>query len=89
VVERRRLLGAYLHGTRIGAGRAIEGGDAALAQDLAMHVAASNPQYVSAADVPADVLAKEREIETEKALGTRASLPTSSPRWSRVACASP
>ncbi|MFM2110477.1 MAG: hypothetical protein RLZZ372_1401 [Pseudomonadota bacterium] len=62
------FLGAYRHGTRIGAMVAIEGGSAELAHDLAMHVAASNPDYLSAADVPADVVAKEREIETEKAL---------------------
>jgi len=61
-------LGAYRHGTRIGALVAIEGGDAALAHDLAMHVAATNPSFLSVADVPADVVAKEREIETEKAL---------------------
>ena len=61
-------LGAYRHGTRICALLAIEGGDAALAHDLAMHVAATNPAYLSVADVPADVVAKEREIETEKAL---------------------
>lgn len=62
------FLGAYRHGTRIGALVAIEGGSAELAHDLAMHVAASNPDYLSAADVPADLVAKEREIETEKAL---------------------
>ena len=62
------VLGAYRHGTRIGALVALEGGDSALAHDLAMHVAASNPDFLSAADVPADVMAKEREIETEKAL---------------------
>ena len=62
------FLGAYRHGTRIGAMVAIEGGSAELAHDLAMHVAASNPDYLSAADVPADVVAKERKIETEKAL---------------------
>ncbi len=62
-------LGAYVHGTRIGALVATEGGDAALAYDLAMHVAASNPRYLSAAEVPADVLAKEREILTEQAQG--------------------
>ncbi len=62
------FLGAYRHGTRIGALVAIEGGSAELAHDLAMHVAASNPDYLSAADVPAEMVAKEREIETEKAL---------------------
>ena len=47
-------LGAYVHGTRIGVLVALKGGDDELAHDLAMHVAASNPQYVSPADVPAD-----------------------------------
>ena len=61
-------LGAYRHGTRIGALVAVTGGDAALAHDLAMHVAATNPAFLSVADVPAEVVAKEREIETAKAL---------------------
>jgi elongation factor Ts len=62
-------LGAYVHGTRIGALVAIEGGDASLAHDLAMHVAASSPRYVALADVPQEVVAKEREILTEQAQG--------------------
>ncbi|HEY6451245.1 MAG TPA: translation elongation factor Ts [Steroidobacteraceae bacterium] len=60
-------LGAYVHGVRIGALVAIEGGSAVLAHDLAMHVAASNPRYLSAAQVPAEVVAKEREILAEQA----------------------
>ena len=60
-------LGAYVHGTRIGALVGVKGGDATLAHDLAMHVAASNPRYLSQAQVPADVVAKEREILTEHA----------------------
>jgi elongation factor Ts len=40
----------------------IEGGDAQLGHDLAMHVAAINPQYLSAAEVPAEQVEKEREI---------------------------
>ena len=55
-------LAVYLHGTRIGALVAFEGGDAALGHDLAMHVAAINPQYLAAEDVPADQVEKEREI---------------------------
>jgi elongation factor Ts len=62
-------LGAYVHGTRIGALVAVKGGAASLAYDLAMHVAASNPRYLSAAQVPAEVVAKEREILTEQARG--------------------
>jgi elongation factor Ts len=60
-------LGAYAHGTRIGALVALKGGDAQLAHDLAMHVAASNPRYLSQREVPAEVMAKEREILTEQA----------------------
>ena len=62
-------LGAYVHGTRIGALTALEGGTASLAHDLAMHVAASNPRYLSAEQVPAAVVAKEREILTSQAQG--------------------
>jgi elongation factor Ts len=60
-------LGAYLHGSRIGALVAVSGGDAALAHDLAMQVAASNPRYVAFADVPADEVARERDILAERA----------------------
>ncbi|HXQ31360.1 MAG TPA: translation elongation factor Ts [Steroidobacteraceae bacterium] len=63
------VLGSYLHGTRIGALVALEGGDASLARDLAMHVAAANPQYVDAARVPPEQLAKEREILLAQAAG--------------------
>ncbi len=62
-------LGAYVHGTRIGALVAVRGGPASLAHDLAMHVAASNPRYLSAAQVPAEVVARERDILTEQAQG--------------------
>jgi len=68
-LEAAGQVGAYRHGTRIGALVALEAGEAALGHDLAMHVAAANPQYLSTNDVPADVMAKEREIETEKAKG--------------------
>ena len=60
-------LGAYVHGTRIGALVALEGGDAALAYDIAMHVAASNPQYATVDAVPADAVAKERALLVEQA----------------------
>jgi elongation factor Ts len=60
-------LGAYVHGTRIGALVALKGGSAELARDLAMHVSWSNPRYLSAAQVPAEVVAKERDILTEQA----------------------
>jgi elongation factor Ts len=56
------LLASYIHGGRIGVLVALKGGDAELARDLAMHIAASNPAYVSASDVPEEAKAKEREI---------------------------
>jgi len=67
VLEAPKLLGAYLHGTRIGALVAMKSGDEALAKDIAMHVAAINPARLSASEVPADEVAKEREIQIEQA----------------------
>ena len=61
-VHSEGALGAYIHGGRIGVVVCTVGGDTELARDLAMHVAAINPAYISADDVPADVLAKEKEI---------------------------
>jgi elongation factor Ts len=55
-------IGSYVHGVRIGTLVGMQGGDDALARDLAMHVAAANPQYVAPEDVPPATLAKEREI---------------------------
>lgn len=56
----------YVHGGRIGVLVELKGGDAELAKGIAMHVAAMNPPYVSAKDVPADFVAKEKEIELAK-----------------------
>jgi len=56
------ILGSYLHGVRIGVLVELEGGDEALAKDIAMHIAASNPTCIAEEDVPQDVLAKEKEI---------------------------
>ena len=57
---------AYVHGGRIGVLVEVKGGDAELARGLAMHIAAMNPPYVRAADVPAEFVAKEKEIELAK-----------------------
>ena len=64
-------LGTYVHGSRIGSLVALEGGDEALARDLAMHVAAVKPAYIDASEVPAAVLDKEREILTEQTKGEK------------------
>lgn len=63
-------VGIYLHGTRIGVLAAVKGGDEALAKDIAMHVAASRPVAVGPQDVPADVIAKEKEIYAAQAAGS-------------------
>ena len=55
-------IAAYLHGNRIGVLVAVQGGDEALAKDIAMHVAASKPMALGPDNVSADVIAKEKEI---------------------------
>jgi elongation factor Ts len=59
-------LAHYLHGTRIGVLVEYEGSDVA-AKDSAMHIAAMKPVALSSADVPADLVEKERRIAAEKA----------------------
>jgi len=61
------VVGGYLHGVRIGVVVEMEGGDAALAKDVAMHIAASRPLAVSAADVSPEVLEKEKAIFSAQA----------------------
>ena len=59
-------LASYLHGTRIGV--VVEyAGDAAAAKDVAMHIAAMKPVSLSSADVPAELVAKERSVAAAKA----------------------
>lgn len=55
-------LHSYRHGVRIGVVVDLVGGDESLGRDIAMHVAASNPLCLSAEQVPAETLAKEKEI---------------------------
>lgn len=60
------VLGAYGHGgangVRIGAMIELSGGDEALARDIAMQVAAMNPEYIDAKDIPAARVNSERAI---------------------------
>ena len=55
-------LGTYVHGRRIAVVVDVEGGDDAVARDVAMHVAASRPVAVGESDVPEEMLGREREI---------------------------
>jgi len=61
------VLGIYLHGGRIGVMVEIQGGDEILAKDIAMHVAASNPNCVAEDDVSAELIEKEKEIFSAQA----------------------
>lgn len=57
------VVGNYVHSNnRIGVLVALKGGDAELAKEIAMHVAAVNPQVVRGDDMPAEILEKEKEI---------------------------
>ena len=60
-------IGTYIHmGGKISSYVIIEGVDEATSKDVAMHIAALNPKYLSKTEVPEDVISKEREILTEQ-----------------------
>tara|TARA_R110001592_G_C13107234_1_gene744651 strand:- start:103 stop:963 length:861 start_codon:yes stop_codon:yes gene_type:complete len=62
------VVGQYVHSTnRIGVLVALNGGDAELAKDIAMHVAAVNPQFVQQSEVSEELIEKEKEIFTAQA----------------------
>ena len=61
-IDSANRVAAYLHGGRIGVLLEMKGGSDELARGLAMHIAAMNPPYISPDNVPADIVAKEKEI---------------------------
>ena len=65
-IDSANNVAAYVHGGRIGVLVELKGGDAELAHGIAMHIAAMNPPHVKASDVPAEFVAKEKEIELAK-----------------------
>ena len=66
-IDGNNTVGTYVHSNgKIGVLVELAGGNAELASGLAMHVAAMNPPHNKAADVPADFVAKEKEIELAK-----------------------
>ncbi len=74
------IVAAYLHGgdgvtARIGSLVALNTSDVNLAKDLAMHIAAMKPEYLSEADVPAERIAKEKEILLAQAQESNAGKP--------------
>lgn len=61
-------VGSYLHGAKIGVLVAAENADEELMKHVAMHIAASRPEYVNPSDVPAEVVAHERQIQVDIAM---------------------
>lgn len=62
------VLGTYRHGARIGVMVAATGADEELVKHIAMHIAASKPEYVKPEDVPAEVVAREHQIQLDIAI---------------------
>ncbi|HHH1108089.1 TPA: translation elongation factor Ts [Yersinia enterocolitica] len=62
------VLGTYLHGARIGVMVAATGADEELVKHIAMHIAASKPEYVKPEDVPAEVVDREHQIQLDIAI---------------------
>jgi len=62
LVAKKGVFGDYIHGVKIGVVVNVSTDNAELAKDISMHIAASNPEFISQKDVPADVVAKEKEI---------------------------
>ncbi|WP_319379724.1 translation elongation factor Ts [Thiomicrorhabdus sp.] len=67
LVETNGQIGQYQHGEKIGVVVSMDGGDDALARDIAMHVAAVKPQAVSADELDPEVVEKERAFQIEQA----------------------
>jgi len=67
IIDNAGPIGSYTHGDRIGSVVALEGGDDALARDIAMHVAAMNPNCIDETGVAAETLERERRIFSEQA----------------------
>jgi len=61
-IDSANRVAAYLHGGRIGVLIEMKGGSDELARGLAMHVAAMNPPFIAPDNVPAEIVAKEKEI---------------------------
>ncbi|MGA9335310.1 MAG: translation elongation factor Ts [Rudaea sp.] len=61
-IDGNNHVGAYVHGGRIGVLVEIKGGSDELARGIAMHIAAMNPAYITPDHVPAEIVAKEKEI---------------------------
>ena len=66
-VEAKGKIARYLHGAKIGVLVDYSGGDEQLGKDLAMHIAATKPLCIAKDEVPAEVVARERDIQAARA----------------------
>jgi elongation factor Ts len=73
-MQAKGKLALYLHGTKIGVLVDYEGPEE-VGKDVAMHIAFAKPQHMTKAEVPADIVSRERDIQLA---------PRSPPRWSRA-----
>lgn len=62
------VLGSYLHGTRIGVIVSASGADKNFLKHIAMHIAASKPEYLNSDDIPSDIVAREHQIQFDIAM---------------------
>ena len=68
IIHKEGVIGSYVHmGGKIAVAVLLDGGTDELAKDLAMHIAANNPQYLTINDVPADVREHEMSVQKEAA----------------------
>ncbi len=77
------VVGTYLHGNKIGVAVVLKGGDTDLAKDIAMHVAATNPEFLLPSDVSAEAIEREKgvflQLNEEKLKGKPAEIAE---KWS-------
>ena len=68
IPQEDNVIGSYVHmGGKIAVAVSLSGGDDELAKQIAMHIAANNPQYLTVEDVPADVREHELSVQKEAA----------------------
>lgn len=66
-IKPNQVVGEYVHHSRIGALALVEGNNQQIAKEMAMHIASMHPQFIDSSEIPADVVAKEKEIFMAKA----------------------
>src|SRR3546814_16224658 len=65
------VVGTYLHGSKIGVAVVLKGGSVELAKDIAMHVAASNPEFLLPSQVSAEAIEREQAVFMSRSAARR------------------